>query len=234
MKYLTTIFLFLSIFHVNAQELLHYTEHNRLWDYVESTPSNIETNPEELVKYLSKVTKNQRELIEVIYYWISQNIEYDVEGYSTGVFDAYEAQDVLISKSSVCGGYSNLFQLLCESAGIECVVISGFAKGFGYSKEEDMRNDSIPNHAWNAVKLNGDWKLVDSTWGSGYCTIEDGNPLYKKSLNLGYIFTKPDGFAIEHFPEEPKWQLLDKPISREEFYADSTDAKIQYRYRYLR
>lgn len=43
---------------------------------------------------------------------------------------------------------------------------------------------------------------------------------YKKGLNAGYYLTRPDLFAIEHFPDNPDWSLLSERSLRD-FEADS-------------
>jgi hypothetical protein len=44
-------------------------------------------------------------------------------------------------------------------AGLDSVVISGYA-GFGVTR----KNMEANRHAWNAVKINGQWEFVDPTW----------------------------------------------------------------------
>jgi transglutaminase/protease-like cytokinesis protein 3 len=215
---------------LKSQDFLDWNEYKRLWSYVELTPKSIENNPVLIVDYLKKGVSNKRELIEIIYYWIANNISYDVEGYLNNDFGDVDGLSVLESRKSVCQGYAELFKLLCDNAKIECVIISGYAKGPSYS---GLRIEK-PNHSWNAVELDNQWKLIDVTWGSGYVEIIDDSLKFKKNLNLGYLFSKPDGFIIEHFPEDPKWQLLTTPISINEFYSKEMDDKIEYIYRFLR
>lgn len=52
--------------------------------------------------------------------------------------------------SVVCEGYAKAFQLLLNAAGIENVYVVGKAGGTG--------------HAWNQVKIEGEWYNVDLTW----------------------------------------------------------------------
>lgn len=52
--------------------------------------------------------------------------------------------------SAVCEGYAKAFQLLLNAAGIENVYVVGNGNGQG--------------HAWNQVKIDGEWYNVDLTW----------------------------------------------------------------------
>lgn len=54
----------------------------------------------------------------------------------------------------VCEGYSRAFKVLCDEAGISCVLTDGTA----YSS-----TGSGP-HMWNYVKVGGSWYAVDVTW----------------------------------------------------------------------
>ncbi len=53
---------------------------------------------------------------------------------------------VLFQQATVCTGYAQLFSLLCNRAGIECVTVT---------------SDS---HAWNKVRMGNTWYNVDCTW----------------------------------------------------------------------
>ena len=61
---------------------------------------------------------------------------------------------VFLGSSSVCAGYSRAFQMLCRSAGIECVYVTGPA----------VKNGNKIQHAWNFVYVDGTWTWVDCTW----------------------------------------------------------------------
>lgn len=50
-----------------------------------------------------------------------------------------------------CSGYAKAMQYLCDKAGIDCMVIVG-------------TNDKDLSHAWNKVKVEGEWYNLDCTW----------------------------------------------------------------------
>jgi len=55
----------------------------------------------------------------------------------------------------VCAGYAGIFDLACKQYGIESEEVTG------------MANDGMGNagmHAWNRVKIDGEWKYIDCTW----------------------------------------------------------------------
>ncbi len=57
----------------------------------------------------------------------------------------------LVDGEAHCEGYAKAFQYLCAKAGLECVVLTG------------VTSDG-ENHAWNQIKIDGEWYNVDVTW----------------------------------------------------------------------
>ncbi len=58
----------------------------------------------------------------------------------------------LITNKSICSGYSSTFQLMMDMVGIECITVEGTA------------HQGTEEHAWNMVKLDDEWYVVDVTW----------------------------------------------------------------------
>ena len=59
---------------------------------------------------------------------------------------------LLIRGYGICLGYATTFQLLMDLAGVECITVVGAS------------SSSNNDHAWNMVKLEGEWYCVDPTW----------------------------------------------------------------------
>ena len=177
-----------------------------------NAPERAENSIESLAAYLTKPAKNDTEKVRAIYRWIAENIDYDVQGFSSGSYGDTSAEGVLKSGRSVCGGYSNLFEKLANASGLDAVTISGYAKGYGYTP--GMRFSGPTDHAWNAVKIEEKWYLIDSTWGAGSV---DNDGKYNREFDDDYFLTPSGEFIYRHFPENPNWQLLDEPISKKDF-----------------
>lgn len=165
-----------------------------------------------LTAYLIAPARNDLEKTRVIFRWITANIAYDTASYFSGEAGPTAVDDVLKQKTSVCGGYADLFSQLAHEAGLEVVSISGFAKGYGYIVGQSVDNKT--NHAWNAVKIDGEWRLLDATWGAG--SIDDRKQ-FVRAFNPHYFLTPPEEMIFDHFPVDPHWQLLDPPVTREVF-----------------
>ena len=64
--------------------------------------------------------------------------------------DSFTPYGVLVNKNGVCASYAGAYKLLAEEAGLECIVVTGYLEG------------NLP-HAWNKVKVDGKWQIVDTT-----------------------------------------------------------------------
>ena len=120
------------------------------------------------------------------------------------------AQKVLRRGIAVCDGYSRLFKVLCQYAGIEAVVLNGYA----HSDFNSGGNRFRTNHTWNAVCIDSVWHLVDATWGAGYMTYSDE---FVQKQNDFYFLTPPDEMIRDHYPEDLRWSLLTHPPGLAEF-----------------
>lgn len=147
-----------------------------------------------------------------IYRWITDNIAYDCKAYHNPGRRTDDYEEVLQKRQAVCAGYASLFKALCDFAGLDCEVVKGYVRnGYRGIGNEDI----IENHAWNAVLLNDEWYLVDVTWGSGY--TDEKVRRFTKSYSDNYFLTDPKLFILSHYPNNKKWQLLDRPVSKKKF-----------------
>jgi hypothetical protein len=177
-----------------------------------SAPASSEVSVQSLAAYLIEPAKNDREKARAIFRWITDNIDYNVEVFFKGGTGPTNSEDVLKSRKSVCYGYSDIFLSLAREAGMQAVRISGYGKGYGYQPGENFMGPA--NHAWNGVMINGSWYLIDSTWGAGYVGRDRK---YVRRFDDHFFMTPPSQFIYDHFPDDTRWQLLDRPVSKPEY-----------------
>jgi hypothetical protein len=179
--------------------------------HAHQAPREAERSLKGLAAYLIEPARDDREKAWSIYCWIADRIAYNAEALLAGKFPKdCSAEAVLNSRLTVCEGYANLFLALCEEAKVEVVKVHGHCKGYGYIRGDQ----ATTNHAWNAIKLDGTWGLVDVTWGTGY--LNSAKEFTKRFDNF-YFLTPPEEFIFSHLPETQKWQFLDPPVSREDY-----------------
>jgi hypothetical protein len=187
-------------------------DYRTLDEHALAAPGSVQTSFKSLASWLTAPCRSDEEKARVIFRWITQNIEYDVDALFAGSPMSGNAEDALRTRRAVCEGYAGLFMELAGASGIKAVKITGFAKGYGYSPGQQL--GKIPNHSWNAVSIDGRWRLIDCTWGAGYI----GNDRkFHRAFDPHFFFTPPREFIYDHLPDKEGWQLLDHPMSRGDY-----------------
>jgi hypothetical protein len=94
-----------------------------------------------------------------IHDYIVNNTVYDKRYFDnkTEPVESHTAYGPLVLGTSVCEGYAEAMNLLCYYAGIECLMVEGYAGG---------------DHAWNIVNIDHAYYQVDLTWDDP--TQDDG------------------------------------------------------------
>nr|WP_093186109.1 transglutaminase domain-containing protein [Thiocapsa sp. KS1] len=178
---------------------------------IDAAPPRVDDDLDALAAFLGGLANDDCGRAYAIYYWLSQNIAYDTKGFFTGEFGSLTPESVLQRREAVCSGYSRLFQALATRIGLDSREISGVSKGYGWSTD-----GTLGDHAWNAVRIDGQWGLIDATWGAGH--LNDQNRFVRATDDF-YFLTPPERFIYNHLPKDPAWQLLPAPISHAEFLA---------------
>ncbi len=178
-------------------------------------PKNLKDNVLTLVPYLTSACKTEEEKLWTIYAWLIHNIQYDQEAYKNGNRRINRHnRDILDRQKAVCFGYSQLFKTMAELAGFSTEMIFGYSKGTITSAPQ--LNE--PDHAWNAVLLEGRWRLLDVTWGRGIINQEND---FVQTFHEGFFLTSPEKFIVNHLPLIPMWQLLACPIGTQDFKMEA-------------
>ena len=186
---------------------------NAIDKHARKSPKEIEQDIKLLADYLAEKSSNELEKVRSIYVWVTNKLTYDYQAYKNGNKRINRNnQDILERKKAVCFGYSTLFKALCEEMGIKAELISGYS----WDTLTSTENPDEPDHAWNAVRIDSTWYLLDATWGSS--TI-DKKSTYLKSDNQDYFLVDPKLFISSHLPQDPMWQLLDCPIDLTTFFS---------------
>ncbi len=165
-------------------------------------------NVAQLAAELTTGLTTETEKARAIFVWITANIRYDVKLLMADDVEVEEVKskqrptEVLRSKRAICEGYANLFTEICQAAGLKSLVATGLTK---------TRSGRIPRigHAWNLVRVEGDWKLIDATWGAGSL---DDDKKYVAAFDDAYFFSEPRAFGQNHLPNDPLFQLLEQPM----------------------
>jgi transglutaminase/protease-like cytokinesis protein 3 len=210
------LFLFLD-FSAQAQD------YAKVDNIVKTYPGSF-SSTDKLAERITKDFTRDDERARAVFTWIATNIKYDYAAYGVNErpvaysFRTQEekelkqkamkqelAQKTLKSRKGVCQGYSTLFAVVADKLGLEAVIIPGSSKSHpAHIGKAPVASD----HAWNAVKIRDEWKLLDATFAAG--TVVGEKPEFVFKFNDKYFFSDPDFFFLNHFPDDKKWLLTDK------------------------
>lgn len=111
--------------------------------------SQFDSKLNELVQGLSG--KSDYEISKLLHDRVAAAVQYDLS-----VSSEQDAYGALVKGRAVCAGYARAYQCLLLKMGIEAWYVSGVSIKPSTGASE--------NHAWNLVKLDGQWYYTDVTW----------------------------------------------------------------------
>lgn len=122
---------------------------------------------------------------------LSEEIHYDesslsvLGGHSEHAADLYGG---LVEHNAICTGYAVSFALMMEMIGVEAIVVEG-------------TNSEGNAHAWDQVRLDGEWYCVDLTW-------DDLDPETGSVYVKHQYFNCTGDYFYEHYH---RWTMKDYP-----------------------
>lgn len=169
---------------------------------------------EPLADVLADIGKTDEGKLRALFIWITHHIQYDAALFDQQMYTNPSAEEVLRTKMSVCTGFSALAMDLAARMDLRMEAIQGYSKGLDYTPENPFTNNG---HVWNAALVDGNWELVDFTWGQGYSDNSCGKTTSYCRFDEQWFCPKPSQFAPTHFPKNEAWQLLKEPILPDEY-----------------
>ena len=123
-----------------------------------------------------------------------------------------------------------------RSANLPCVIVTGCNKSAAYQLGGKVSKKTMAAQ-WTCAHLDGEWRFIDTMWASmciegkktgewnlidldGEITDEEETQEEGESkhlVNEAYFLTDPDVLITTHIPDGQEWQLLEQPISLNEF-----------------
>jgi hypothetical protein len=164
-----------------------------------------ETSIAAVAQYIRSREPSPWARVKALHDWVVTRLEYDHESVKPGRRKPQDANAVFTSRLAVCEGYARLLVALGAETGDQIVYLGGDVR-------EDDGRPAPAGHAWNAVKLEGRWYLVDATWDD---PVDEQNR--SRSYRTDYLFIPPSIAIFDHFPDDARWQLLEHPLTRAEF-----------------
>lgn len=162
--------------------------------------SNYDWNP--LARGITAECATDYQRIKALYYWVCDNIDYDTS------LEIHRADSCVALRKGVCQAYCEVFYQLASALGIKVEIVNGFSKN-------EHGIVSSTGHAWLfAYTSEKRGIFLDPTWGAGI--IKDNRFVRNKNYWV-WFNVNPEWLILTHYPEEESYQLIDSPITFEEF-----------------
>jgi hypothetical protein len=167
-----------------------------------------------LVAYCEKYATTDLERVRFYFVWVATHIQYDE--YAVGN-DKQNLESIFKNKKAVCSGYTRLLSYLCEQSGISARYVSGYGK-------EPNDPSNIQNHAWNVIRIDGQWYLFDVTWAAD--ELEDDTHHLLPPAFESWFMPYPEVFQTTHLPFDPAYQLTTHLMTRQDFFSKNTQQAL--------
>ena len=136
----------------------------------------IDASVEELLAGIS-ITDSDYEKAKYVFEILVQNVDYDSSAENNqNIISAF------LNRATVCQGYACATQYLLRLLGIESVIVTGNANG--------------ESHAWNLVRLDGEYYYMDTTWGNS--RYLDSSSQMEKYVNYNYLAITSEEISRTH------------------------------------
>ena len=126
------------------------------------------------------ISDSDYDKVKYVYELLAQNTEY-----VPGAENSQNIISVFLTRQTVCQGYACAVQYLLGQLGVEGVIISGSARG--------------ESHAWNLLRLEGQYYYMDSTWGN--TEYRNGEAEGTPFIDYNYMAMTTEEMLREHTPE---------------------------------
>lgn len=164
-------------------------------------------------EYLTELSAcdNDYEKTQLLYRKLIDEVGYDLEAENN-----QNILSVFLGRRTVCQGYACAVQYLLQQAGIQCAIVTGIARGEA--------------HAWNLVRLDGEYYYLDVTWGNAsYRASAQSDDTAFEGINFAYLNITSEELFRTHEPsvtfELPACDsTADSYFVQNDLYFDGWDA----------
>lgn len=150
--------------------------------YAKDTVRKMQNEVEQAVSSLYAATvkpgMSDYEKVKAIHDYVVLHTAYDYENYKNNTVpeESYSIYGLLVNNTAVCEGYAETMVYLLNRIGIETIYV---------------RSSPSMNHAWNKVKIDGEWYNLDATW-------DDPVPDREGIVGYGYFLVSDSQLAKTH------------------------------------
>lgn len=175
--------------------------------FVNSVPPM--TNPMSLAQgYVCRPYKSDVQRLRAIFTWVSEKIAWDDPVDEVEI----DLRRILQTRRASPQEVACLVKEMCAAIGLHAETIQGFLKTPG----ELVELDGLfrPNHWWNAVLVDGEWRIIDCSLASPTNPRRNQFATTNSAAAEGWYFlARPLEVCYTHVPLYPEEQHICPPIS---------------------
>ncbi|TVY40116.1 cytokinesis protein, partial [Lachnellula subtilissima] len=172
------------------------------------------TNPVSLATgFVCRPYRSDVQRLRAIFTWVSEKINWE-----DGLESDPDSRRVIQTKRGCAEEVAVLVLEMCAAVGIHAEVVRGYLKTPGEVPELGIM--PRPNHFWNAVIVDGEWRIIDCSLAS------PSNPQRGQYSSAGgqvaeswWFLTRPTEICWTHIPEQHEQQHLCPPMAFEVLLA---------------
>ncbi len=125
--------------------------------------------------------------VKFLYDYLIDNTEYD-----TDADDNQNICSVFLGGRSVCQGYAKAMQYMLQQVGLQSLLVTGYT--------------GTERHAWNLVRVNGQYYYLDPTWGDASYSYSGDDELdckvFLPPVNYDYFLVTTSEISKTHSFED--------------------------------
>jgi hypothetical protein len=165
--------------------------------------------------YLCRPYRSDVQRLRAIFTWTAERISWE-EDFEIG--EHVDTRRIIQTKRGCSQEIAFLVMEMCHAVGIHAEVVRGYLKSPGEALDFDSA--ARPNHWWNAVIADGEWRIMD-------CSLASPTNMKRKSYSTAsasaadgwWFLTRPMEICFTHVPLLPEQQHIVPPVHHEVLMA---------------
>jgi len=165
--------------------------------------------------YVCRPYRSDVQRLRAIFTWVAERVSWEEDfEFAEGDVDSRRTIQTLRGCSEEI---SVLVMEMCGSVGMHCEVVRGYLKTPGQELHDVVAElEPRPNHWWNAVIVDGEWRIID-------CALASPSHPKRSLLSAAgqaqaeshFFLMRPSEACFTHIPQLPEQQHIVPPVTNE-------------------